>query len=178
MLNKLKTVGLAAAIAVAAPVAAMAATISGQIDISGLVNLDSSDFSVGGNADLEPMGLVLAATGDFGAAGLGFGDVASFVDIDFAAPGAVWTAGIFTFTATGFSNINTGNPSSFTASGIVSAAGYDDTAGTLSFSTQNVGQKTNGQVSFSTTTVVPLPAGLLLMGTALAGLGMTRRKKA
>ena len=33
----------------------------------------------------------------------------------------------------------------------------------------------DGSVTVST---VPVPAGLLLMGTALAGLGMTRRKKA
>lgn len=174
MIGKLKILGVAAVIALS-PLAAKAATIYGQIDISGLVNLPGSTFTAAGGVDLENPGNVLQATGSFAAEGVSAGNVVTLADIDFTAPGAIWSVGGFTFTATNFSNIVDGAYKTFKAVGLVSfsGGGLDDTQGTLSFSAQD-GQT---KVSFSSTTVVPVPAaGFLLVG-ALGALGVARRRK-
>lgn len=176
MFNKMKTLGLAAAFAVAAPIASFAATLSGQIDITGAINLAGSEFTETGSADLLNPGVVVFSSGDFGLF-TNLGDLVVLTDADFAAPGAIWEVGGFTFTATAFHNFtndNVNNVFGFDAVGLITGNGYDATQGRLEFSAQS----SQAIASFSSTTVVPLPAGLLLMGTALAGLGMTRRKKA
>jgi len=171
-LKKILKPAIAAAFLALAPLAAAAATISGQIDISGQVNLAGSDFSITGNVDLEDPGLVTSATGDF-ATTVSFGDLVALTDIDFNAPGTIWSVGGFMFTASAFANIIDGATKSFTALGTVSGVGFDDTAGVLTFTAQG-GQSS---VSFSATTVVPIPAaGLMLLG-ALGGLGMLRRRR-
>jgi len=174
-LKKILKPVIAAAFLALAPIAAAAMPISGQIDISGQVNLAGSDFSIGGNVDLLDPGLVTGATGDF-ASTAGFGDLVTLTDIDFAAPGDIWSVGGFTFTASVFTDIINGATNSFTALGTVIGNGFDVTSGILTFTAQS-GQT---EVSFSATTVVPLPAaGFLLVG-ALGGLGFLgrRRKKA
>ena len=157
---------------------AEAATINGQIDISGTVNLGgASDFSAGGNADLEGPSFVLIATGSFN--GL-VGDAVTLTDISFAAPGDIWEVGGFTFTALSFSDIVGGTVGplfSFNAVGEITGNGFDPTPGSLTFTTQQ-NNPNNVTVSFSSTTnAVPLPAGVLLMGTALAGFGVMRRRR-
>lgn len=49
---------------------------------------------------------------------------------------------------------------------------------TLRFEANGRSNSLGGFVDDITVSSVPVPAGLLLMGTALAGLGMVRRKKA
>lgn len=176
-LKTLMKSALVGAVVAMAPLVASAVTVSGQIDISGRVNLYTSDFSATGNVDLDDPGIVLIATGDF-AATVSDLVTAALTDIDFAAPGAIWSVGGFTFTAASFTNIVDGLTKSFKAIGSVSGNGFDVTAGTLQFTTQGGGG--GATVSFSSTTVVPLPAaGFLLIG-ALGGLGVLsrRRKKA
>lgn len=173
-IKMLKNLILAAAIA-GMPVAASAVTISSdsQIDISGTVNLDNSDFSAGGNVDLNDPGFVIFSTGDFG--GVPIGSLVSLTDVDFSAPGAIWSVGGFTYTATSYSDITNGTEVGFMSYGVITGNGFDATAGMLNLS----GNPLNGfsTVSFSSTTApVPVPAGFLLMGTALAGLGLARRK--
>jgi len=155
-----------------APVAAQAATVSGQIDISGTVNLATSDFSATGNVDLNDPGVVLQATKDFSSVPV-FSTVSLF-DIDFTAPGAIWSVGGFTFTATSFTNIVNGLFQGFTAIGTISGNGFDDTNGVLDFSTQG----SQAIVSFSTTTTaVPVPAAGLMRLTGLGGIVALRRRK-
>ncbi len=174
MLRKLKT--LAAAVAVLLmPVMGQAATVSGQIDISGLVNLGSTSFTPTGGVDLTPTGIVLQATGDF-ASTVSPADRATLTDIDFTTPGDIWTVGGFTFTATSFPVIdNVGPTVGFEAVGIVSGNGFDDTTGMIAFTTQP--QVGSVRVSFSSTTVVPVPAAGLMLITALGGVAALRRRK-
>lgn len=173
---KFKALIAAGLLAVAMPISASAATlIQGVINITGGVNVAGSDFSIGGNVDLISPGVVSpipGPTGDF-AAFVSGGDAVTLTDIDFTAPGTIWEVGGFTFTALSFGDI-TNAPNGFHAFGQVTGNGFDATNGVLQFTTQ----AGTGVVSFSTTTsTVPLPAGVLLMGTALAGFGVMRRRK-
>lgn len=176
MLNKIKTLALATAVTIAMPIASYAATISGQIDISGTVNLNTSDFSAGGNADLNNPGFVSYATGDFDTF-VNVPDAVNLTDIDFTAPGAIWNVGGFTFVAHAFSDFIDNAVKSFTAGGTISGNGFDDTLGTLTFTSQTNDPAVT--VSFSsTTTPVPVPAAGLLLIAGLGSLVVAGRKKA
>ena len=162
-------VGLAAS-------AASAATIEGQIDITGTYTTGTAVFMASGSVDLSSTGFVLIADGDFSSVVVG--SSAALTDISFAAPGQIWTVGGFTFTAISYTDIVSGTNPAFTALGTITAAGFDPTDGVMTFSSQSNGRR---NVSFSSTTVpapVPLPAaGFLLVG-ALGGLAALRRRKA
>jgi hypothetical protein len=161
-----------------APLAASAATISGTIGITGTVNMGTSVFAIGGNVDLNDPGNVIIATGDFSVlpTGLaGYGTVA-LTDISFAAPGVIWSAGAFTFTATSFVNfVDEAVNKGFTALGVMTAAGFDATTGIMSFTSQEL--TSGATATFSSTTVVPLPAAGFLLFGALGGLGFVGRRR-
>lgn len=173
MFNKIKTLGLAAVVTVAMPVSAFAAMISGQIDITGNVHLPTSNFNSSGNADLEPTGVVTIATGDF--SGISFGTLADVFDIDFTSPDKIWSVGGFTFTALSFSDFQDTTTKAFKAIGTISGNSFDDSLGTLTFTSQTNDPAV--KVSFSSTTTVPVPAaGVLLVG-GLGALAVARRRK-
>lgn len=167
-MNIIKKIILAGVFAIAAPIAAVAATINGTIDIVGVVS-NNGMFIADGGVEFDGDGLASVSTGDFD--GIMFGEAVTLTDIAFAAPGTVWSVGGFTFTATSFSDITN---NSFHAVGTIIGGLFEETAGFLDFTSQGG----NARASFSSTTVaaVPVPAGILLMGTALAGFGVMRRK--
>lgn len=166
---------VAAAMLFIAPMAANAATVYGQLDVSGTVNLGGSTFSPTGNVDFVGSGIALIATNDF-ASYVNAGDTATVIDIDFSTPGVIWSVGGFTFTATSFSGYSNTSPFAFTAVGQITGNGFSATDGILTFSAQGNGSFVN--VSFSSTTAtVPVPAAGLLLLTAVGGLGVARRRK-
>jgi len=180
----LKSLIGATTLAAALPLAAVAAPITGQLDITGLV-LQSSQFTATGSADFDNnIGLSNQATGDFDALvntvfEIGADTQFTFTDpIDFTSPGVVYASGQITFTATSFTDFdNDGAVRGFDAIGTISATGFDDTPGVFSFSTQGVGTV---QVSFSSTTLptpVAEPGSIALLAISLLGLGLVRRRR-
>lgn len=85
------------------------------------------------------------------------------------------TAGGLSFTVTSLSvNYQTANALDFTATGIWSLAGFDDTAGTFEWT----GDSLNGLYTYSASgAVVPVPAAVWLFASGLAGLGLIRRRR-
>lgn len=177
MLNKVKTLAAAAALAIALPAASYAATISGAISIEGDVLLGSSTIADGGYVDLGATGSVQSATGDFSVISA---DTIVTLSSFAITPGSqlIWSVGGFTFTANSFADFfDNGIVQGFSTTGVISNGNSeDDTDGTLVFSTQG----TIGSASFSsTTTAVPVPAAGLLLIAGIGALGVAgRRKKA
>lgn len=154
---------------------AQAATISGQVEIAGLVNLVTSDFSSDGSVSLLTPAFAILGTGDFAA------DSGSFVTtfgFDFDAIGdqtLLTLASGISFVAQSFSDISDDAIKSFVATGFLSGVGFEDTFASLNFATSG---SSNEITSFVTSvSPVPLPAaGVLLIG-ALAGLGFAGRRR-
>ncbi len=161
----------------AMPAAASAASISVGSEIAFF-----GDFDIVGGSDLSSatgMGFsnpvdITAATGDFAGADSGS---ATFSDFSFdpASLGTILTfanGGAFEATSVDVS-FQTANALTLTFTGIWSLDGFDDTAGGLTLSADSLG----GLSVFSGTgAVVPVPGALLLLGSALFGLGAVRRK--
>lgn len=152
---------------------AQAVPISGAIEIGGQVTVESTTSLT--EVDFMGDGSVIAASGDF--AGL-TGSLVTLTDIIFTSPGEIWSVGGFTFEAASFANImaNTAGGKDFTASGTLTAPGFDPTMGSFFFSSQTSGIL----ASFSSSTItspVPLPASALLLLTAMGGLGYLRARR-
>lgn len=184
--KSIKTAAIAAVVSVGMAGAAMAVPISGTIDIGGPVTnpTDTSaiDFTTGA-------GVVLSSSGVLSA--LPFASVVSLNDVTLDATvgsAPVWVgfynggADFISFTITSilgaveqvFDSNGVAEGIEFNAIGVLKGSGYDDTVANFSFSSQ--GGDPRG--SFSSSTTVPLPASVLLLGGALVGAGaLARRRK-
>jgi hypothetical protein len=178
---RLKTLIGAAAMAAALPIAADAAMLNGQLDITGVVNVQTSEFEPGGALDFDQGNIgnfVVIADGDF-APFVSVLDVPTLFDLVFAAPQDVWSVGGFTFQATSFFDFDNDFPGrGFAANGILTGNGFDPTPGMLTLSTQS-NNATQTMASFSSTTTatpIPLPASVLLLLGALGGMGVLSRR--
>ncbi len=150
---------------------AHAALIEGQLDFVGFAAVDreagqyvSIDYLFGP--------FVVSATDDY-AATINVGDAVSVIDpINFTTislPETIWSVGMFSFS---LESITVNDGTTVGGSGIVSAAGFDNTDGFWSFTSQG---NDDGFFSFSATTV-PEPSIIALLTMGLLGLGIARRK--
>lgn len=163
---------------------AQAVMIVGDISFQGTVGLDNSD-----------LGLATAVTDWHGVGGFGRPKVAAGTDGDFigllgskatfAAPWSFnsgslpgfWTVGGFTFDLTA-SAVDTQNSTYLKVSGtgFVSGNGFDPTPGSWSFEARDRG---NPLFQFRGATATDVPDGgatVALLGLALAGVAVVRRK--
>ena len=155
--------------------------ITGSIDITGnSVVLDDGTNATGINwLDLDPVtagdqGVVSAASGSFASLSTFPQTIATLTDFTFASlPVAdLWSAGIFSFELTSVTvdSFTKGQLLNLSGSGVISAAGYADTAGVWDYSSQS-------GLSFSSNTV-PEPSIAALIGLGLLGFGfLSRRQK-
>lgn len=179
-----KTLAAAAALTFAGSIAS-AATLNGELGLAGnaVIGTPPNFSETGSIAIVQDAGgpgndaVVTRANGSFGFLAP-FVDFVDFVStIDFSLPSqTIFTGpGGLSFTVsdyTAFDNDGSDGDFGFASVGTFSLAGFDDTAGWLTLSTDG----TTTTTTFSVNAAVPLPAGVLLMGTALAGFGVMRRK--
>ena len=112
-------------------------------------------------------------TGDFALAGIVYQDTVTFTNLNPVAPtNALWSVGGFTFDLLNvLSNSVVGNGVVVSGSGIVKAAGFDDTVFSWLYTAQAGKQET-----FSASSI-PAPAGTALLGLTLLAFGLSRRNK-
>lgn len=160
---------------------ASAAMLTGQLDITGIVNVQNSSFQAGGSVDFDPQtsSNVLIATGDF----TPFSNTTfDLFDLSLTGPELVYSGDGLSFTATNYLDFDNAFPGrSFEAVGVLTLAGYDDTPAMLTLSTQsNNPSQIMASFSSSTTptpTPIPLPASVLMLFAALGGLGVLSRRR-
>ena len=191
MKNKwLVTTAVAALVGFTATVQAV--PISGAITFKGGVNLNTASAGTA-TAVTGWTGVGAGGTPTVLLSSLSAGAVAPLTGVLFAAPwsfnsGAIagfWSVGGYTFDLASSAIFSQGGfPASVsvTGTGVIKHAGFDDTTGTWAFSTQDPSVTLPGnnspQFSFSaaTGTVPDGGATVLLLGAALSGLSLIRRK--
>lgn len=113
-------------------------------------------------------------TGDFALAGIVYQDTVTFTNLNPVAPtNALWSVGGFTFDLLNVltNTVSGAGAVEISGSGLVKAAGFDDTV----FSWLYTAQAGKNQ-TFSASSI-PAPAGTALLGLTLLAFGLSRRNK-
>jgi hypothetical protein len=179
----------AVAIVVAFPISANAVVL-GQLDLVGNVNPSNSVYSSTGQVDFVGDATATIASGVFDSVTTieeAQGNpleptVFSMSDIDFGntLPQQIFSGGGFSFTATGFSDFDNMFPGrAFDAQGFATGP-FGNLPGVFSFSSQARGPGETLASFSSTTTVIPVPASILMLISAIGGFGFLsyRRRSA
>jgi hypothetical protein len=169
--------GMLAGMLAATP--ALAGEINGTFNIVGLGNFSNTQITFAGNGSVLPGG----STGDFTVFGSCVGCITMTSPLVFSpfTPGLIYqgtNGGVsttFTISSEITAPVVTATTLTVQDNGTATLTGFDPTPGEWIFSMNQVTGKIVG--SFSSTTAVPEPISLALLGTGLLGLGFVRRSR-
>jgi VPDSG-CTERM motif len=187
--NMIKLAGVAA-VAIALSQTIQAASITGNIGFNGNAVLDTTSANTASQVVSWNTSTVGGDSGTFATAGVAANSIAQIFgpfNFNSSTPMTLWTVGgsggvpLFTFTL-GSSSIffQGGGFVNVIITGTVSAIGYDATAFTGTFSVSNPSQNGTAQFSenlqFNSSSVPDGGTTVMLLGAALSGLALMKRK--
>jgi hypothetical protein len=158
---------------------AVAIPITGSIGFSGDYTVAGGNLATATSIDITGDDATVTGTvdGTFAAEGVSAGDTATYNDFTFSpfAPvNDLWSIGGFSFDLNTLSiDFQSSSFLALSGSGLISYAGYADTAGLWTFTATTSGSNFTF-ASSSASDSVPEPGIALLLGIGLVGLGLSR----